>query len=146
MFGSWVSKVLCLIPDSFPSLGLSHKITWLMHEKLFRSCSYPFGPWSALNTPCYLCGWASSLSALNLLLLSEEELVHHCHHVSVQMNKMFCCCMLSVQPLLSVLCRVQVWWGMYNSWALYWVSTDVCIASMDTRVSKGSCSLAAAQP
>ena len=95
MFGSWVSKVLCLIPDSFSSLGLSHKRTCVMHEKLFRSCSYPFGHWSALNTPCYLCGWASSLSASDVLLLSEEELVHHCHHVSVQINKMFV-----VPPLL----------------------------------------------
>ena len=87
MFGSWVSKVLCLIPDSFSSLGLSRKRTWVMHEKLFRSCSYPCGHWSALNTPCYLCGWASSLSASDLVLLSEEELVHRCHHVSVQINK-----------------------------------------------------------
>ena len=119
MFGSWVSRVLCLIPDSFSSLGLSRKRTWLMHKKLFRSCSYPCGHWSGLNTPCYLCGWASSLSAADLLLLSEEELVHCCHHVLVQINthvwvqinKIFVCCMLWVQPLFSVLCQVHVCMG-----------------------------------
>ena len=122
MFGSWVSKVLCLIPDSFSSLDLSRKRTWCIHEKLLRSCSYPCRHWSALNTPCYLCGWASSLSATDLLLLLEEELVHHCHHVSVQINKMFvCCCVLSVQPLLScavsgtsAVGNVQVWGLMYG--------------------------------
>ena len=55
MFGSWVSKVLYLIPDSFSSLGLSLERTWLMHEKLFCSCSYPSRHWSAMNTPWIAC-------------------------------------------------------------------------------------------
>ena len=46
--------------------------------------------------------WLSlSLSATDLMLLSEEELVHCCHHVLVQINKMFVlCCVLKVQHCL----------------------------------------------
>ena len=48
---SWVSKVLCLIPDSSSSWGLSHVRTWCMHKNPFHSCSYPSRHWSAMNTP-----------------------------------------------------------------------------------------------
>ena len=140
MFGSWVSKVLCLIPDSFSSLGLSHKRTWLMHEKLFHSCSYPFGHWSALNTPCYLCGWASSLSATDLPLLSEEELVHCCHHVSVQINKMFGvvgCCWFS---LYCILCCWYRWSGECTK------SRDWYLESVDMLWAWTGCDLTTAQP
>ena len=61
-----------------------------------------------------------------------EELVHHCHHVSVQMKKMFCCCVLLVQPLLSSAgykCVVQ---GNVQVWG--------CLVSADVQVQ--SCGLA----
>ena len=86
----------CLVPECPQSsawfLTPFPPWVWAMKEpgwctRNFRSCSYPFGHWSALNTPCYLCSWASSLSTADVLLLSEEELVHRCHHVSVQINK-----------------------------------------------------------
>ena len=48
---SWVSKVLCLIPDSFSSWDLSHVWTWCMHEDPFHSSSYPSRHWSAMSTP-----------------------------------------------------------------------------------------------
>ena len=35
VYKSWVSKVLCLIPDSVSSWGLSRKRTWCMHENPF---------------------------------------------------------------------------------------------------------------
>ena len=107
---------------------------WCM-RKLFHSCSYPFRHWSALNTPCYLCGWASSLSASNVLLLSEEELVHHCHHVSVQINKMFCCvvcCQFSLYCLCCVGYKYE--WGMYKAGVyIGWARTlrssaDLCVS------------------
>ena len=139
-------RVLCLIPDSFSSLGLSRKRTWVMYEKLFHSCSYPFGHWSALNTPCYLCGWASSLSASDLLLLSEEELVHRCHHVSVQINKMFVVLravgsafIVSAVSGTSMSGNVQSWGFMLGEhWRLR-SSTGLC-------VSKGGCGLVGARP
>ena len=123
----------------------------------FRSCSYPSGHWSAMNTPWFTCGrsssfchWSSvsvggrawspvrpfsaavlvylsvegldhccgcssSLSTANLMHLSGEELVHRCHHVSVQIQR-FVLCVLLVQPLLSVLCRLQVWVGNVQVW------------------------------
>ena len=146
MFGSWVSKVLCLIPDSFSSLGLSRKRTWLMHEKLFRSCSYPFGHWSALNTPCYLCSWASSLSASDLLLLSEEELVHRCHHVSVQINKMFVVLRaVSSAFIVSAVLGTSMQWGMYKAevyigWAQTLHSKHRCMSK------QGGCGLTGARP
>ena len=53
--------------------------------------------WTFLGYPR---SWSSSLSATDLVFLSEEELVHRCHHVLVQINKMCVVNMLSVQALL----------------------------------------------
>ena len=47
------------------------------------------------------CGCSSSLSAADLMHLLGEELVHHCHHVSVQIRRCLVVCVLLVQPLLS---------------------------------------------
>ena len=104
MFGSWVSKVLCLIPDSFPPW------VWAIKEpgwctRNFRSCSYPFGHWSASEHSLLPVRLSLFSFCTDLLLLSEEELVHRCHHVSVH---------LLVQPLLSLPCWVQVWVGNYT--------------------------------
>ena len=109
----------------------------------FRSCSYPFGHWSASEHSLLPVRLSLFSFCTDLLLLSEEELVHRCHHVSVQINKIVVCvCMLSVQPLLSLLCRVQVWVGNVQSWGLYWGSTgsDLCVTW------QGSCGLVCARP
>ena len=72
-------------------------------------------PLSATDLVClsgkeldHCCGCSSSLSATDLMHLLGEELVHCCHHVLVQIQISMLVCVLSVQPLLSVLCRVQV--------------------------------------
>ena len=105
------------VPDSFSSWGLSLERTWLMHEKLFCSCSYPSRHWTALNTPYFTFGL--------ILLYLLEELVHHCHHVSVQINKMcfflrvVACCQFNLYYLcwLGTVCigNVQSW--VYIKWA-----------------------------
>ena len=70
---SWVSKILCLIPDLSSSLGLSHVRTWCMHKNPFHSCSYPSGHWSAMNTPWFILAvQSSSLSAADLVCLLGE--------------------------------------------------------------------------
>ena len=122
---SWVSKVLCLIPDSSYSLGLSHAWTCVCMripsiaapilpdtDQLWTLLVYLSGQSSSLSAADLVClsgeelgqccGCSSSFSAANLMPLSGEELVHRCHHVSVQIN-IWCVvlCMLLVQPLLS---------------------------------------------
>ena len=131
----------CLVPECPRSSAwfLTHPPpgVWFFYEPgvctriPFRSCSYPSGHWSAMNTPWfYLSGWSSSLSATDLVCLSEEELdhhyscssslsaanpmplsgeelVHHCHHVSVQIQ-VRCLLLHAVGSAFIVLCWVQV--------------------------------------
>ena len=71
---SWVSKVLCLIPDSVLSWGLSHKGTWFMHEN--PSVAVPILPdtdqlWTLLG---FLPAVGPPLSAADLVCMSGEEL------------------------------------------------------------------------
>ena len=52
-----------------------------------HSCSYPFGHWSAAEHSLLPVRLSLFSFCTDLLLLLEEELVHHCHHVLVQINK-----------------------------------------------------------
>ena len=93
---SWVSKVLCLIPDSVLSWGLSRKRTWC-HARESLSIAVPILPdtdqlWTLLWFTCgrsssfchrssvYVGGRAGSLvcplSAADLVYLSGEGLGH----------------------------------------------------------------------
>ena len=113
---TWVSKVLCLIPNLSSSLGFA---PWknLVYARESQCVAVPILPgteqlWtllvylssqssslSAANLVClsgeelgHHCNCSSSLSAADLMLLLGEELVHRCHHVSVQINTMLVCC------------------------------------------------------
>ena len=62
--------------------------------------------------------------------LSGEELVHRCHHVSVQTTSVVLCCACCQFSLYY--CAVLVTgmqWGMYKCGGLYWGSagSDLCI-------------------
>ena len=163
---SWVSKVLCLIPDSSSSWGLSHVRTWCMHKNPFHSCSYPSGHWSAMNTPgLYLSIWSSSLSAakssvsvrgragspLWLFLFSfycqsntsvggrAGSLLPLCLGTYTDRVWFMCCCMLLVQPLLSSAGYRYKYGRMYKCGGLCWVSMDMQVrsCSLATMVSGG---------
>ena len=77
-------------------------------------------------------GWITTaavpllLSTANLMHLSGEDLVHRCHHVSVQI---ICCVVVLVQPLLLCCVGYRYASGMYECRGLYWVSTgsNLCV-------------------
>ena len=128
---SWMSTVLCPIPDSFFSSGLEPSMNWMYAQRSrVGSFSNPSGHWisyehswvtlvvesslSAANLVFLLgeeldhcCGCSSSLSAADLVPLSGEEQVHRCHHVSVQIMKMLF--EWFGFSLYCSLCWVQVW-------------------------------------
>ena len=108
----------------------------------FRSCSYPFRHWSASEHSLLPVRLSLFSFCTDLVLLSEEELVHRCHHVSVQINKIVVCC-ACCRFSLYCLCHVgyKCVWNV-QSWGLYWgsVGSDLCVTW------QGGCGLICAWP
>ena len=120
-----LSEILrCLVPECPKSsawfLTPFPPWVWAVKEpgwctRNFRSCSYSFGHWSASEHSLLPVRLSLFSFCTNLLLLSGEELVHRCHHVSVQINKMFfvACCWFRLYYLCCIGYKYE--WRMYKA-------------------------------